>query len=148
MRREGFTFPTNQNPWPQMDGPEMMASLPATTIPDRRMKMIVANSCAGCHQIAYTLLMRFDEAGWEKIIQMMSRINSPTGELSPDDRAPWPANMVHQHYKKEIAEYLAKARGPEPLAGKLKLRPRPRGDAALAVVTEYDVDSSNYPGEY
>jgi streptogramin lyase len=147
-RRQDFTLRTIKDPWPQMDGPEMMASLPADTIEDRRMKLIVANSCAGCHVMAYTLLSRFDEPGWEKIIEMMSRIASPTGELSPDDRAPWPANKIHQHYKKEIAQYLAKVRGPQPFAGKLKLRPRPKGDAALAVITEYDIDSSNFSGEY
>jgi streptogramin lyase len=41
--------------------------------------------------------------------------------------------------QKELAAYLARARGPGESAMKIKLRPRPSGEAARAVIKEYDV---------
>src|SRR5208282_4008007 len=65
----------------------------------------------------------------------MKRFNIFGGYIGPD-RKP---NPVIDFHEKELAAYLAKARGPEPSAMKFKIRPRPAGDAARVVFAEYDV---------
>ena len=52
-----------------------------------------------------------------------------------------PRNTITYH-KQELAKYLAKIRGPEPFPLKFKLRPRPTGDAARVVITEFDIPTS------
>ena len=46
---------------------------------------------------------------------------------------------VLEFYKKDIIEYLTRVRGPEPFPLKLNPFPRPTGESADIVVTEYDV---------
>src|SRR6202030_929907 len=48
-------------------------------------------------------------------------------------------NAILDFHQKELAAYLARARGPEESSLKIKPRPRPSGEAAQAVFTEYDV---------
>jgi streptogramin lyase len=43
------------------------------------------------------------------------------------------------HYKDELAKYLASVRGPNSPELKFKLDPRPKGEAARVMMTEYDV---------
>ncbi|MBI4465070.1 MAG: carboxypeptidase regulatory-like domain-containing protein [Acidobacteria bacterium] len=128
----------------QLSGTEWMAALPDDTVENRRLKRLFRNNCAGCHQPNFVLLNRFDEAGWLKIINVMERVGI-YGEPPRTDGAPLP---LIRYYKEELAAYLAKMRGPGPSPMKFKPFPRPRGEAAQVVITEYDVTSNSDPAEY
>ena len=120
----------------QLTGDQMLASLPDQTPDDRRLKRVFRNSCTSCHQPNYILQNQFDEKGWTAILEVMKRVNVAGGYSGPNSPI---APQIDSH-EKELAAYLARARGPEPSAiTNYKLRPRPTGDAARTVFTEYDV---------
>ncbi len=131
----------------QLTGDQLLASLPDQTPDDRRLKLVFRNTCTSCHQPNYIFQNRFDEAGWTAIMEAMKHFNVFGGYLGPDSK-PMAAIDFHE---KELAAYLARARGPEPTSMKFKLRPRPSGDAARVVFTEYDVPmfgASDAPRKY
>ena len=119
----------------QLTGDQLLASLPDGTPDDRRLKRVFRNSCTGCHQPNYILQERFDVAGWTSILDLMKRVNVAGGYLG-DKSEPAPVIDFHE---KELAAYLARISGPEPSGMNFKLRPRPTGEAARAVFTEYEV---------
>jgi streptogramin lyase len=120
----------------QLSGDQMLAALPDQTPDDRRLKRIFRNSCTSCHQPNYILQNKFDEQGWTAILEVMKRVNVAGGYLGPNSPIAQPIDF----HEKELASYLARARGPEPTNMNFsKLRPRPTGDAARMVFTEYDV---------
>ena len=98
------------------------------------MKTQVRKNCTGCHSASYPLQHRFDEEGWNKILDLMKHVNVLGVYFGPDHKAT-PNIEFHQ---KELAAYLARARGPGESSMKFKLRPRPSGEAARAVFKEYD----------
>ena len=59
----------------QLPGDLILAGLPESTPDEKRMKQIVRNNCTSCHTPSYTLQHRFDENGWNAIIQTMKNIN-------------------------------------------------------------------------
>jgi streptogramin lyase len=118
----------------QLPGDLILAGLPEATPDDRRLKQIVRNNCTSCHTPSYTLQHRFDETGWNAIIQTMKQIN-----VYGVYRQGAEANPVLDFHQKELAAYLARARGPGQDGFKVTTRPRPAGEAARAVFTEYDV---------
>ena len=93
---------------------------------------------------------RFDKAGWLAIITAMESIGGGAGgwvKSNPtlhgaQGEAPWPDV---QHFKEELATYLTKMRGPGPSPMKFRPLPRPRGEAARVVMTEYDVPPLEAP---
>src|SRR5215471_3102219 len=113
--------------------PEMLAAaLPEETEADANIKRIFHNQCTGCHTPGYPLQFKFDEAGWNKIINLMKFIpNYP----SPDGKP----NAIINFNQKELAAYLARARGPGESSMKFKDRPRPTGEAARVTWTTYDL---------
>src|SRR3954454_12627888 len=113
----------------QLPGDLLIAALPEETPDDLKMKRVVRNNCTGCHTPSYVLQHRFDEAGWTAIIELMKRVNVG-GIFLGEDKAP---NPILEANQKELAAYLARARGPGESAMKIKLRPRPSGEAARAV---------------
>jgi streptogramin lyase len=113
----------------------MVAALPEASADDARMKKIFMNNCTGCHSTSYTLQFRFDEAGWNHIIDLM-KIVPVTGVYPGPNAKP---NQILQKHQKQLAAYLARARGPGESSMKVAPRPRPSGDAARAVWTLYDV---------
>jgi streptogramin lyase len=119
----------------QLTGDQLLASLPDGTPDDRRLKRVFRNSCTSCHQPNYVLQERFDIAGWTAILDLMKRVNVAGGYLGA---ASEPAPIIDAH-EKELAAYLARISGPESSAMNFKLRPRPMGEAARAVFTEYEV---------
>src|SRR5580700_2704237 len=120
----------------QLSGDQILASLPDQTPDDRRLKRVFRNSCTSCHQPNYILQNKFDEQGWTAILETMKRVNVFGGYMG--DKSPIAAPI--DFHEKELAAYLARARGPEPSEMKsFKLRPRPSGDSARVVFTEYDV---------
>ena len=63
-------------------------------------------------------------------------MNSGSGVAGGIDQAPKP---VLQYQEKELAAYLARMRGPGTSPMEFKVQPRPTGEAARVVFTEYDV---------
>ncbi len=118
----------------QLPGDLILAGLPEDTPDDKRLKQIVRNNCTSCHTPSYTLQHRFDETGWNAIIQTMKSIN-----VYGVYKAGAEPNPVLDFHQKELAAYLARARGPGHGGFKIMSRPRPSGEAARAVFTEYDV---------
>ena len=111
----------------QLPGDLILAGLPDATPDDRRLKQIVRNNCTSCHTPSYPLQHRFDETGWNAVIQTMKQINvygvyKQGAEVNP----------VLNFHQKELAAYLARARGP---GNEFKIvnRPRPTGEAARAL---------------
>jgi streptogramin lyase len=125
----------------QLSGTEWAASLPEDTPDDRRMKTVFINNCSGCHQVSFLLQNRFDAAGWGAVITLMEKMMSIG--YAPEDATP---NPVIHAYKQELAEYLGRVRGPENSPLHLKLLPRPTGESAQIVVTEYDLSRPDMPG--
>ena len=125
----------NQEDWiRQLPGDELLAALPGDTPEDYRMKTQVRKNCTGCHSASYPLQFRFDEEGWNKILDLMKHVNVLGVYQGPDHKAT-PNIDFHE---KELAAYLARARGPGESSMKFKLRPRPSGEAARVVIKEYD----------
>jgi streptogramin lyase len=119
----------------QLPGNVALSALPEDNEQDKRMKVIVRNNCSACHTPSYVLQHRFDEAGWSAIIELMKNVNvygTFVGASRP------PAGILDYH-QKELAAYLAKARGPGENDMKVKLEPRPSGEAARVMFKEYDV---------
>ena len=126
---------TNQEDWiRQRPGDEFLAALPGDTPEDFRMKTQVRKNCTGCHSASYPLQHRFDADGWSKVLDLMKMVNVLGVYPRPDGK---PTGNIEYH-QKELANYLARARGPGESSMKFKLRPRPSGEAARAVVKEYD----------
>ena len=128
----------------QLSGTEWMAALPEDTPENRRMKAIFRNNCSGCHTPNFVLQNRFDEAGWRSIITLMEKVGIYGNPPRPDG-APFPFLRA---FKDELAAYLAKMRGPGPSPMQFKPFPRPRGEAAQVVITEYDITASANTDEY
>jgi streptogramin lyase len=123
--------------------PEMLAAaLPEDTEADANIKRIFHNQCTGCHPPGYPLQFKFDEAGWNKIINLMKVVGG-TGEY-PGANAK--ANAIIEFNRKDLAAYLARARGPGETSLKIKDRPRPTGEAARVLWTTYDVPLSPVAG--
>jgi streptogramin lyase len=137
-RRHDFTLQEMSDPerrFRQLPGEMMVAALPEASAEDARMKKIFMNNCTGCHSTSYVLQLRFDEAGWSKIIDLM-KIVPVTGVYPGPDAKP---NQIIQRHQKELAAYLARARGPRESSMKVEPRTRPAAESARAVWTLYDL---------
>ena len=135
-RRQDFVLKTTMDVVKQMTGQEYISSLPEDTPQHRLMKDVFYNTCTGCHEPNYILQNRFDEKGWEAILNLMSKVQNGGGEFGGLDQAPFP---VMVYYKKQLAAYLAEMRGPGTSAMQIKLHPRPTGEAARAITYEYNI---------
>jgi len=76
---------------------------------------MVRSTCSDCHTPGYALQQRFDLNGWRSVLDVMERI-SIDGTYRGDDADPQPDIAAH---KEELAQYLARIRGPS--AGELHL---------------------------
>src|SRR5262249_54292017 len=56
----------------QLPGEMLLAALPEDTERDHQLKIIFRNNCTGCHTPSYPLQFRFDEAGWNAVIELRS----------------------------------------------------------------------------
>ncbi|MBZ5643458.1 MAG: carboxypeptidase regulatory-like domain-containing protein [Acidobacteriia bacterium] len=124
----------------QFSGTEWAESLPEDTPDDRRMKIVFINNCSGCHEVSFLLQNKFDAAGWGKIITLMQTMQS-IGYAVPGAT---PDASIHA-YRPELAEYLGRVRGPGAGAMALRPLPRPTGEAAQVVITEYDLPRPGAP---
>lgn len=111
----------------QLSGYQVLAALPEDTREHRRGKVLLQKMCTYCHSTATVLRDRFDQAGWEVIVGVMTNGFNPanTKPLTPA--------------QKELATYLTEMRGPGPSPMKPQVY-RPKGEATLPAVYEYDVE--------
>ena len=135
--RQAFTLITIRDFTLQLSGSEWMAALPEDTRERRRMKEIFRVNCTICHSAAAVLQHRFDEPGWLAMVEVMIRFNPSGGQV---DR-----RSTIEYHKTELAKYLATVRGPGPSPLKFKMHPRPTGDAARVVMTQYDIPVVDQP---
>ncbi len=136
--RHDFTLPAMADPeqtFRQLPGNVVLDALPEATPADKRMKRIVRNVCTGCHTASFPLQHRFDEAGWNAVLELMKNANV-YGTFVGGERNP---SGIIDFHQKELAAYLARARGPGESAMQVKPQPRPAGEAARAVFREYDL---------
>ena len=111
------------------------------------MKRIVRTVCTGCHTPSFPLQHRFDEAGWSAMLELMKNANV-YGTFVGGERQ---ASGIIDYHQKELAAYLAAARGPGESDMRVKLEPRPSGEAARVVFKEYDVPldpDANLPANF
>jgi streptogramin lyase len=135
---QAFTLRTIKDVSPQLTPSEWLAALPEDTKEQRRMKAIFRTNCTACHGATHALQNRFDENGWRAMIGFMERMTG-TGGIN--------RHTTVVHYKDELAKYLASVRGPSSPALKFTPDPRPRGEAARVVMTEYDIPLAGARGE-
>src|SRR5215813_6003812 len=128
-KAQDFTLSPLKDYVRQLPGDLIIAALPEETEHDKKMKRLVRNNCTSCHTPSYTLQHRFDEAGWTAIIDLMKMVNV-SGIYQGEKAKP---NGLLDFNEKDLAAYLARARGP--------------GEAARVVFREYDVppDADNAP---
>src|SRR5215475_14373838 len=119
----------------QLPGDLVLAALPEDTDHDKKMKRIVRSVCTGCHTPSYILQHRFDEKGWNAVLDLMKHVNV-YGIYQGDQHK---ATGVIDYNQKDLAAYLTKARGPGESSMKVTMRPRPSGETARVVFREYDV---------
>jgi streptogramin lyase len=149
-RKQDFTLqPMNDTEatFRQLPGNLMLDALPAATPEDARMKNIVRTVCTGCHTPSFPLQNRFDEAGWNAIIGLMKNVNV-YGSFVGAERKP---SGILDFHQKELAAYLARARGPGQSDMNVRLEPRPSGEAARVVFKEYDLPldpDANLPANF
>ena len=126
----------------QLSGVEWLDALPAATREDRRLKELFRVTCTECHQAGLVLQNRFDERGWRAMIDLMANVSYHGWRGSSGRRS-----ITIDYYRDELAAYLTKARGPESPPLTFELQPRPSGEAARHVVTEYDIPIAELPTE-
>lgn len=134
-KAQDFTMQPTTDFVRQLPGDELLAALPEATADDARMKTFIRKTCTGCHTAAFPLQHRFDEAGWNSILELMKRVNV-LGVYKGEHEPP---NASIDSHQAELARYLARARGPGETSMNFNLRTRPTGEAARAVFREYDV---------
>lgn len=149
--RQGLTLTPIGDFTEQLSGAEWLDALPARTLADRRMKEILRVNCAECHSASVVLHNRFDEQGWMAILNLMQQATY-TGWRGPARPATGNyeagggifRDTTIAFHKEELAKYLARVRGPNSPPLEFKLQPRPKGDAARVVVTEYDIPVARF----
>ena len=137
-RRHNLTLQEITDPerrYRQLPGEMMAAALPDATPEDAHMKKIFMNNCTACHSTSYALQFKFDEAGWNKIINLMKVV--PNNGVYPGPTAK--PNQIMDRNQKQLAAYLARARGPGESSMKVVPRARPTGEVARVVWTLYDL---------
>lgn len=134
-RKQGFVLQPTEDFVRQLPGNAILAALPEDTTHERLMKQLVRNNCTACHTSSYVLQHKFDEAGWNAIIELMKNVNV-YGTYVGKTRAP---SGILDYHQKDLAAYLARARGPGESKMQPKPDPRPSGEPARVVTKEYDV---------
>ncbi len=137
-RRHDVKLATLEDPelvFRQLPGYLALAALPEATNHDKLMKQILRNNCTACHTASYPLQFRFDQAGWNAVIELMKNANV-YGSFVGKERG---VSDILQHHQKELASWLVQARGPGKTTMKVKTEPRPSGEAARVEVREYDM---------
>ena len=131
-QRQDFVLHETADFAAQLTGDQMVAALPEDTPARRRMKAVFVGVCTECHAANIVLHNRFDERGWDAVLAAMGRI----GAMNTFREQPSP---VIEHFRADLAAYLAEMRGPGPSPMRFEAPARPRGESTLPVVYEYDL---------
>ena len=131
-QRQDFVLHETADFAAQLTGDQMVAALPEDTPARRRMKAVFVGMCTECHAANVVLHNRFDERGWDAVLAAMGRI----GAMNTFREQPSP---VIEHFRADLAAYLAEMRGPGPSPMRFEVPARPRGAGTLPVVYEYDL---------
>ena len=86
-KRQDFALKPLKDFVAQLPGDMVLAALPDATPEDANMKTIVQNNCTACHTPSYILQHKFDEAGWNAIINLMKHANVYGIYQGPDHKA-------------------------------------------------------------
>ena len=86
-KRQDFALKPLKDFVRQLPGDMILAALPGDTPEDATVKTIVQNNCTACHTPSYTLQHKFDEAGWNAIINLMKHANVYGIYQGPDHKA-------------------------------------------------------------
>jgi streptogramin lyase/cytochrome c2 len=140
--RHDFSLQTINDMSMQASSSEWLAALPSSTKEDRRMRELLRANCTQCHSTAVILQQRFDEKGWLAIIDFM--LNGPANAQG-GVAAYYDKRSTIEHHREELARYLARVRGPNSPPLKFTPVPRPTGEAAKVVFTEWDLPNANRP---
>ena len=140
-KRQAFTMKPLADITMQLMGSEWLLSLPSATKEQRRMREIFRVNCALCHSTSVILQQKFDETGWNAIVELMRQRVVPRSGTSSE----WGLNRhsTMAHHKAEIVKYLASVRGPNSPPLQYVVHPRPTGEAARVLITEYDIPAAN-----
>lgn len=147
--RADFTLTVLDKFEAQMTGADWMNSLPDDTLQHRKMKQVLFVTCAGCHGFDVILNNRFNEAGWKRIIKAMESADYNGyrgGDDIPANQLNW-EGFVMRRFENELAAYLTEMRGPGQSPMILRPLPRPTGEAARSVITQYDLPIQDRPNE-
>jgi virginiamycin B lyase len=126
---EGLFLPPTKEILAQLSGAEWLANMPGTA----QEKRLFTNSCTNsCHSGERPFMVKFDKAGWEKIVARMTNYSHRV-LTQPSERTELTPNA------KIIANWLATVRGPESEYPPIEPFPRPAGLATRAIVTEYEL---------
>ena len=95
----------------------------------------------GCHSYQQVFRNRYDEQGWELILQRMLRSGSSTlfGSLVPTETTMDRAGRPMLEDEALLATWLARVRGPDSTNAHVQYLPRERGRSTRVVVTEYEL---------
>jgi streptogramin lyase len=140
---QDFTLQPLEDFSKQLSGAEWFESLPEGTPQDREMKALFQHNCTSCHIASSVLDHRFDAAGWGNILNMMSKIG--VYAFTPEDPQ-HPANPSIRSHREQLVSYMTRVRGPQSSPLKFTPFPRPTGEAAQVIVTEYDIAPGDKPG--
>src|SRR5262252_3422286 len=86
-KRQDFTLKPLKDFVRQLPGDMILAALPDSTPEDANMKTIIQNNCTACHTPSYILQHKFDEAGWNAIINLMKHANVYGVYQGPEHKA-------------------------------------------------------------
>ena len=135
---ETYLLPPTPDILAQLTGSEWMLNLSGTG----EEKRVFTLGCGmGCHSYQQVFRNRYDEHGWELILQRMLRSGSSTlfGSLVPDETTLDRAGRPMLEDEAFLARWLARVRGPDSTDAQLQYLPRERGRSTRVVVTEYEL---------
>ena len=129
----------------QITSADWLLSLPGTPEQVERL----SNECLHCHT-GTLQRFRFDKENWLKIVRLMRGVRIHGAEWAAETHGVYPGAPLDREsprWEEEnslIADYLARVRGPEPLAlPDAKILPRPTGRSTRVLFTEYDIPYAN-----
>jgi virginiamycin B lyase len=113
----------------QMTGSEWLASLSGTG----DEKKLLTTNCNWCHSYQQIFRNRYDEDGWGKIVNRMTKgAGSPLINMRPSGR-------FNDADTARMVKWLATVRGPEARDPPFVTLPRPQGRQTRVVITEYEL---------
>jgi streptogramin lyase len=113
----------------QMTGSEWLASLSGTG----DEKKLLTTNCNWCHSYQQIFRNRYDEDGWGKIVNRMTKgAGSPLINMRP-------AGRFNDADTARMVKWLATVRGPQAKDPPFVTLPRPQGRQTRVVITEYEL---------